>query len=246
MMVVSKSKRVKFKTFNTRLGDYPAPQPAVKNLPEWYRKMASSMKGKGCPTSTIEDNRIVLHGTIKQCMPVLDVLSAGYILKLPVDLKVTRLENGEYTFHWTAENPFESWIENHPMGQVKDKYFTDRQSGSFVYKIIFPFTMHTPKGYSCLFLPPMYRENKLKILEGFVCTDNYPIVNFPFLVNTDEEEFVVEAGTPIAQVIPIKRENWSSETEQGDHDKTAGLLARLSSLIVNRYKRLFRESVKYR
>jgi hypothetical protein len=246
VMDVFKSKLLRFKTFKTRLGDYPVPLPAVKCLPDWYRKMASSMKGKGEPRTTIEDDRLVLYSTIKQCMPVLDVLSIGYMLRLPVDLQVTKLENGEYTFHWTAENPFDSWIENHPMGQVNAKYFTDRQSGSYVYKVICPFTINTPKGYSCLFIPPLYRDNKIKILEGLVCTDTFPIVNFPFFINTDEDEFILEAGTPIAQIIPIKRENWSSESLQGDLNENGQYLSKLTSLILNRYKRLFRESVKYR
>jgi hypothetical protein len=50
--------------------DYPI--PAKQNIPEWYKKLEHSI-----------DNL-----TIKGCMPFLDSLTAGYLLKMPQDFHI--------------------------------------------------------------------------------------------------------------------------------------------------------------
>ena len=46
------------------------PEPIKLNIPEWYKKLDHSMEKR----------------TIKGCMPFLDALSAGYLLRCPQDL----------------------------------------------------------------------------------------------------------------------------------------------------------------
>jgi hypothetical protein len=48
--------------------DYPI--PAKLNIPEWYKKLEHTLQNK----------------TVKGCMPFLDTLTAGYLLKMPQDL----------------------------------------------------------------------------------------------------------------------------------------------------------------
>ena len=48
------------------------PIKAVQNIPDWFKKLKHDHKRR----------------TIKGCIPVLDSLSAGYILKMPQDLYV--------------------------------------------------------------------------------------------------------------------------------------------------------------
>ena len=50
--------------------DYPI--PAKLNIPEWYKKLEHS----------------VFNKTVKGCIPFLDALSAGYLLKMPQDFHV--------------------------------------------------------------------------------------------------------------------------------------------------------------
>ena len=50
--------------------DYPI--PIKLNIPEWYKKLEHS----------------ILNKTIKGCMPFLDSLTAGYLLKMPQDFYV--------------------------------------------------------------------------------------------------------------------------------------------------------------
>jgi hypothetical protein len=85
-----------------------------------------------------------------------------------------------------------------------------------------PWSIETPPGYSLLFTHPLNRmELPFVTMSGVVDTDEYKCpVNLPFMIR---EGFmgIVPKGTPIAQVIPIKREKWSSETKQmTDHSAT--------------------------
>ena len=50
--------------------DYPI--PALQNIPSWYKKLMN----------------VHPHLTAKGCMPLLDAMSAGYILKIPIDIKI--------------------------------------------------------------------------------------------------------------------------------------------------------------
>jgi len=56
------------------------PQPASKFVPEWYRKQKGTVNDaetlpKGYSTSTV-----------KRCMPVFDIMTAGYMITMPCDV----------------------------------------------------------------------------------------------------------------------------------------------------------------
>ena len=54
----------------------------------------------------------------------------------------------------------------------------------------------------------MHRESVFTIMDGIVDTDSYnALVNFPFFLNDWSYEGLIPAGTPMAQVIPFKRED---------------------------------------
>jgi hypothetical protein len=67
-------------------------------------------------------------------------------------------------------------------------------------------------------------------MSGFVDTDQYDMspINFPFFLKEDFEG-TIKNGTPIAQVIPIKRDSWSLEKLPYDKGniKTAFIVRKL-------------------
>jgi hypothetical protein len=91
-----------------------------------------------------------------------------------------------------------------------------------------------------LFKPPAHNSNPwFEILEGIVDTDAYSVsVNFPFVLKNPTEEFMIPAGTPIAQVIPFKREEWQSSFSD-DEKSPKKIEAYLNSQFFDRYKRMF-------
>ena len=191
------------------------PEPMKLNLPSWYKnliKETNDFKG------------------LKSCMPFLDTLTTGYTLKLPQDLilikdKIVQVDNSEtdeykYTniIHGMEVGPKKDFNLNtnaipqtHPLKQIENSFIPYLNKSDMVYKLLNPWHIQTPPGYSCLFLPPLNRENKyFSIIPGIVDTDEYQsIINFPIIlkqVNDEPIDVTIWKGTPYVQVIPFKRE----------------------------------------
>ena len=97
-------------------------------------------------------------------------------------------------------------------------------------------------------MPPVHRDSVFSILEGIVDTDNYNApVNFPFVLNDVKYEGLIPAGTPMAQVIPFKREAWKMEIGEEsnliEQTKTTNLL---KTRFFDSYKTFFRQPKEYK
>jgi hypothetical protein len=170
--------------------DIPHPIPASRAVPEWWRK-----------ESTVADQ---IH-TMKKCVPILDSLTAGYVITLPSDVHRAK---GIDNFGQRSDISF---VSQHYKLQTK-AYPLSEEFEDQPYKWINPWKITTPKGYSCLFIHPLNSgDMPFHSFSGVVDTDKHPVpVNFPFVVKKDFEG-VILAGTPIIQVIPFKRESWKSK-----------------------------------
>ena len=208
------------------------PVPARKVIPEWYKNLPPYMNG----------NKEVLTGdltgktsaTVKKCMPVFDALTSGYILYTPCDVDVSNKDGAP----WYTWPDFEiiSW---HPPHQIKGH---PEASGFPAPKWRNPWAIQTPKGYSCLFLPPLHRESVFKIFEGVVDTDTYSYpVELPFALNDPEWTGIIPAGTPMAQVIPFKRDSYALEigSMEEEKERQESLFRNLKSTFFNAYKEKF-------
>ena len=186
-----KNKTIKF-TSSLPMYDIPKPIPTSRIVPEWYRKMPGSKE-------QVE--------TIKKCVPFLDALTAGYVVTLPVDVYYSE---DEKDFFYTANF---SVVSRH-MPLQTDEIKIDDALETQPYKWINNWEITTPKGYSCLFIHPLDRTDlPFYSISGIVDTDKHPLViNFPFLVKKGFSG-KIPAGTPIAQIIPFKRDSWKSDYE---------------------------------
>lgn len=220
-------------TFSTHLDieqEY-YPQPASKFLPDWYKDLESYIGGKKQPTG--DGNTAA---TMKKCMPVFDAMTAGYVLLLPADIFVSQKDNAPY-YEWSNFNlvNFHSTLQapNHPM-----------HNGFSYPKFMNPWAIKTAPGYSSLFVQPFHREAPFTIMPGIVDTDTYHApVNFPFTLNDSKFEGLIPAGTPIAQVIPIKRDVWRKEHSKWN---VARINTRLETRFFDRYKSLFWHRKEYK
>lgn len=192
--------------------DVLPPVPASRLVPDWYKEMPLDVK---CPvTGATGHSRGKDHLTIKSCVPFLDSLTAGYIIRLPCDVIVTKTPEGPY-FEWASFNVFEA----HGEEQIKGMPV---RLTNFQGKWNIPWYMKLPKGYSVLFKACRYHTLKNRETgadtgesipfiahEGIIDADHYiNPVNSPFDWVDPEFEGVIPKGTPIVQVIPFKREKW--------------------------------------
>jgi hypothetical protein len=210
------------------------PQPAKKIIPEWYKNLESYLNGKKTPTG---EGRTA--STIKKCLPVFDVITAGYLIFTYTDVYVS-VKDGVHWFEWPMGDP----LAFHNNDQAPTHPKNNDQSYP---KWNNPWGIKTPKGYSCLFIPPTHRESPFSILEGIVDTDTYDnAVNFPFVMKDTKFEGLIPAGTPIAQVIPFKRDSWKMELGGKEELKSAQQTSlRLRRTFFDGYRNNFRQEKDY-
>lgn len=206
-----------------------APQPAKNFIPEWYKKTESYINGKKQPSGEGKT-----EATIKRCMPVFDAITAGYVITLPADVFVS-IKNDQQFFEWSHYG----LVDWHPIEQAP--LHPNRNEYPFP-KWINHWSIKTPDGYSTLFVQPFHRDSIFTILPGIVDTDTYfAPVNFPFTINDSKFEGLIPKGTPIAQVIPFRRDNWKMSFGAHEEIKAqAGIAEKLNSVFFDRYKRFFR------
>ena len=226
------SKTIKFK-IDEGMKFLPPIVPASKALPDWYKNAPQSM-----PDSPAWDS-----GTYKTCMPFFDAMTQGYIMPLWADLYVSPVP----TFTW---NPMgvTLTITSHRPEQTAGIPAVEQASTGHAFKFISPWVMQTPKDYSALYMPPLNnRDSRFEIISGAVCTDVYSNrVNFPFIWNAPSDyEGFIEQGTPIAQIIPYKREVFEHEivymTEK-DNVEANAVFNSVTSQFRGAYKKLYRKT----
>jgi len=208
------------------------PYQAIRKTPDWIKKTTTYYT----PTKNIDEYNMPTS-TIKNCMPVRDLIGAGYHIPLPCDVWVENANNENVSFRWGLGHL--SLIEPHNENQSKtlpvEEIFNPQP-----FKFNNFWIFETPKNWSCLFIHPSYYDDlPFKVLSGLVDTDNFPLsVNFPFYIKKD---FVglIPKGTPIAQVIPFRRERFNLSF----HKKNKNLIYKwykASSSFFNIYKNNFR------
>jgi antitoxin (DNA-binding transcriptional repressor) of toxin-antitoxin stability system len=179
------------------IGLIPKPVPAGRMIPEWFRRLDRDL-----PT-------LDAHGlqglTAKACLPFVDAMSLGFVIPLPVDITVyADVENKAYRFNTDRNAPFEP-IGDHSPDQLGAP--AEPHASAMPFKFINPWQIIVPEGYSILFTQPInHAELPFAAFTGLVDCDGYSTtVNIPFLWTAGSGRFVLNAGTPIAQIIPLKR-----------------------------------------
>lgn len=212
------------------------PSPAKNFIPNWHKDMKSygptQLEPMGDKFSVDESGP---NSSAKKCMPMLDGITGGYIVPLWADVYVKQ----------TPQGPYVSWLTEIDVFTVHDSYHlgmpAPRGFHPLVRKFITYFRMETPAGYSTMVRPPAgHYDSPIQVISATVDTDKSVIdSNFPCWIATDFEG-VLKKGTPIAQVIPFKRENWKSESKFTDPEKimrqiNKGFYATLKDNYVNNF-----------
>lgn len=178
------------------------PLPSKKLIPDWFKQIPPH-----------NENDL----TVKKCVPFLDAMSVGYTILNHIDIHIWQLADGEVRQQWVDDKQkahYKRWppIETHPQRQVPGSPMT----GYTILKYMSPWIIETPPEYSLLFLPPINRlEIPIVPLVGLVDSDTYKNnVNIPFIhtmLEPDEKVHTIPKGTPICQIIPVKRDTWQAD-----------------------------------
>lgn len=197
-----KKKILKFETYD----EVFEPVGHMKQvMPMWYKKIEKFKNGK------VDVGNL----TVKSCYPFMDTFLAGYYIPAPVDFVVVNTEKGiEIKCKKISE-------------KYNDMSFIGKRDGSSTPGMQAPIGFHSqeftwvtkliiqsPKDYSLLITHPLNRHDlPFYTLSGIVDAE-YGMQggNVPFFIKKGFEG-IIPAGTPIAQVIPIKRDSWKLERD---------------------------------
>lgn len=199
MISLFKTELIEFYCDKDKFDVIPKPVPAIKLIPEWFKKIQPNIKSS-------RDNFGGYAMTAKKCMPLLDAMSVGYIIPLFGDVNV-RTNKDNSLFDVGCSSPFGDIIQFHNIEQLGGK--TSPTYPGHAIKFINHWIIKTAPGYSTLFIPPInHIEPRFTCLSGLVDTDKYPKeVNFPAIWHEKEYDGVLSAGTPLVTVIPVKRKD---------------------------------------
>jgi hypothetical protein len=190
-------KLIRFVCENPNLVEFGRPVPIKSLIPEWYKKAES----------TFFENDQEIAG-LKKCMPFMDTMIAGYALTIPVDIYVTKGEDGNPRFSWNGPEDMGMFINerNKDLGATMP-----RPAGHYPNHLAFGgfWGWKTPRGWSSLVTHPLNRQDlPFTITSGIIDSDKFNASgNVPFFLKEDFEG-VIPAGMPFAQIIPIKRSSW--------------------------------------
>ena len=186
---------IEFLTLDHQLGLFPHPYPASRAVPEWFKGMPMDNEGER---------------SLKRCPPFLEAIVAGYIIPAPCDVDFTVTPDGKMS--WTS--PYKV-MAMHTRPQYAGAPFQNQ----VVLKFKNPWVIRTPEGYCTFITGPVNRFDIPFIpLSGVVETATYyREVHLP-MVSTlrPGSRFLLKRGEPLAQVIPIRHEQWTSQTQALD------------------------------
>ena len=213
------------------------PLSAKKVVPKWYKTLIPFMEGR------------VNQPTTKKCIPFLDALSMGYVIKTDFDILLSK---DQKDCKWTMSakmHPLASaeinkkdihvGVIEHIAGQYPPEGFQDDEI-HLVLKFLNPWIINTPPGYSCLCINPCnHLRPDFRILEGVVDTDEYKLpIAFPFIPKKFEgEQKIIKKDSPIAMIIPFKRESWKATYKEIEPKEVGGDRINFFKRIVDNYKK---------
>ena len=185
--------KIEFLCSKDDLGVIAEPYPAIQHMPDWYKHLPAKIDKK----DKLENS------TIRRCAPFLDAMSLGWIIPLAADVEFISNEDASGVSYKSHFN--KTMNENHNLEQIKGH----PQSPKPPMKFMNYWALKVPRGWSVLFMPPMNRPDfRFECISGMVDCDGYfEYVNFPFHFLQSNYTGIIRKGTPLVQVIPIKRDS---------------------------------------
>lgn len=183
-----------------------APGPIMKTIPDWYRKADRFAKRPDGEYWIGPDKGKI--PTWKACPAMFDIMGSGYTYKTPCDIEFYINSKNKIDVKVSDPRHKDFCTSRPPMPQFKNPQGYHEEHFAWFAD----WAVEVPEGYSVLYSQPFNRfELPFLTVSGIIDNDH---VNLPgsmpfFLVKGFTG--VIPAGTPYAQMIPFKREDWTSD-----------------------------------
>lgn len=202
--------------------DAPVPVPADRELPEWFRTLRQSL----------EDLPIPADKTAKLCMPLNDAMRLGWLLRAPRDLRLRRTDDGVRV---DAGGDGVTVLD-------PDQPDRDRNSAFFLPEVLVstPWAVDPPADYETLVTQPLNRDELRFTVADMLVDECEGGLAVPLYLEREAVE--IGAGEPIAQVVPVAREDLARgvETHPFEADPTLAKQRLKTARASNRRKDVYR------
>lgn len=186
------------------------PKPAKAYVPQWYKNIKANNE------MSFNENNQLANLNIKNCMPFLDGLSHGYIQSTWHDIYIKKNDDGKIDYIGANAHLFPQLIS-------KRNEYTPIDSNDLYEKDEFTWSVQwtpkLPKGWSILITSPLnHFDLPFTTTSGIIDADEFFHISsgaLPFYLKKGFEG-LIPAGTPMYQMIPIKRESWNSVATKFD------------------------------
>jgi len=188
------------------------PTTASKIIPKWYSDADLYVKDNDTKEYVLGYDGERLPG-FKACPALLDIFTTGYLLTTPCDLD---FYDKEGTVDVKTELGYEDFCSARPDMESFNVPFGYNKSHFHWWPNWAP---ETPEGHSVLYLNPInHFELPFITVAGIIDNDKFNTPGLmPFFLRKDFLG-VIPKGTPYAQIIPFKRQDWEMELEFHDVD----------------------------
>ena len=207
---------IDFTTFNDNTIRDFKPILAKSIMPDWWKKMKIFQAVRGKRTQTI-----------RACPAMDDWLKSGWYILANRDIEVLvgqdreGLSNENFITRDHTNSGYNS--PSHPSEQFDNAFDYIKNTKGHVkdaFKMRNPWNIITPDGYTCFYLDPfLFQNNHFAVWQGIIDTDkfntnqdNSQIIFYPKV----EHSFVIPEGTPLVQIIPYRREEWTATYQLKD------------------------------
>ena len=202
--------------WDNRLLEMP-PFQNDRSLPQWVKEAPNG------------------QGSIRRCAATMDFLTTGITIPAWTNFRFAKTEkDGEWDF---SCDQFEGFA-GQGVEPFRSQPFNFEQTGSCPMtrirevenigypKLVNPFRIVTAPGWSTLVLPAMFEPSRhYSVLPGIVNTDYYHEANC-VLNLLGNESFVIQWGTPLMHLIPVKRSALPHEIELYDESAAKYVIGR--------------------
>lgn len=213
----------------------PHPELAIKNIPDWYRTH-QKYTGDGF---VLQKNGTV-NETVKKCMAIFDAMTAGYLLKFPVDIFIDA--SGKRIVYNQALQEEPGIISMHTPDQVKGLPFDREIYMDEVFRVHPQWMIKTEQGHSSMFFHPMFHEDlPFKTISGVIDTDGFISDGAFSILIKKGFKGTIKKGTPLIQVIPFKREEY--EIKIGKFEEYESEINRQRMLVRSKFQDGYRDEI---
>lgn len=235
--------KIIFKALDKKHQNYMGiPKPSKTLIPEWFKKIPMYASGLNAEPKLKLAKEYGTNMTVRKCVPFTDAMTMGYTVELPCEVVLEQNKSG-YDIDWKLDaNVFSLHQANSMM--IEPPYGYHKHISKYNWGTI-PLT---PKGYSTLVLPSLIEhDSPFKAVPAIIDTD---VSEFSFSLPvwvSDHHEGVIRIGTPIAQLLPFKRDNWTMSSDYWD-DGEYDVLRDISFArkVANHYSRLVHQKKDFK